>query len=521
MKYKIIQLWIVLLLLVLVSSCQHRYPVALVEADSLVYSNPKAALEKLDSISLHLDTTEMADVMYFRLLKMTAKDKMVESLSDLTAVCELVDYYEEKGNPCLLAKSYYLMGRVAFNLYDIVRALSCFHKVLDILDENEDLELRSLVYSQIGYIYGKQNNLSFAQKYYQKAYWVCSQAKDTIGMLYGLRDIAIVYDYNGDKTRAIKIFDKAKRLMEKVKEDNIKQEIKLQIADCYLNINEDSVKKYLFSSLTSELSANAAYIAFGHYYLLNMDDSAKYYLKEMFVRAKDVPTRHDACVRLTKLSFDNDDLKTAKVYYDLSLLYSDSLWLENQHDKEVKGKALYEYVCQKDQISKLEKSNSRKKFFIMLSFIIIVVITSLFLFYWQMTIVKKLQVQNKLKDWKLSASRFYHVNDFDKTKIIKEAKLEQYLSSGKHLPEELWEKLEEQVEIYYKGFKGRLYSCCSLSEQDFRVCLLVKIGIGTSKISILTSRAQSTISTNKQRIYKKITREKGTAEQFDKLLLSI
>lgn len=521
MKTKFIQLCLVLSLLVLASSCQHRYPVSLVEADSLLLSNPKTALEKLDSISMLLDTTEKADVMYYRLLKMTAKDKMGGILSDIATVSKLVDYYEENDNPCLLAKSYYLMGRVAFNLYDIARALACFHKVLDILDETENLKLRSLVYSQLGYVYSKQNNLVFAQKYYQKAFSVSSQAKDTIGMLYGLRDMAIAYDYDGDKVKAIRTFSQARNLMEKVNEDNIKQEINLQIADCYLNVNEDSVRKYLFLSLSPKLSSNAAYVAYGYYYLQNMDDSVKYYLKQMLIRGKDVQTRYDACERMTKLSFDNDDFKTANTYYGLSLLYLDSLWLENQHDKEVKGKALYEYVCQTDQISKLEKSNSRKELFIMLSCIVIVVIISLFLFYWQMTIVKKLQVQNKLKDWKFSASRFYHVNDVNKTEIIKEMELEQYLSSGKHLPEELWKQLEDQVEIYYKGFKTRLFSCCSLSEQEFRVCLLVKIGVGTSKIAILTSRAQSTISTAKQRIYKKITHEKGTAEQFDNLLESI
>lgn len=521
MKTKFIQLWLLLSLFVLISSCQHRCPTSLMEADSLLLSNPKAALAKLDTISMLLDTTEKADVMYYRLLEMTAKDKMGENLSDIATVRKLVDFYEENDNPCLLAKSYYLMGRIAFNLYDIARALACFHKVLDILDETENLKLRSLVYSQLGYVYSKQNNLLFAQNYYNKAFYVSRQTKDTIGMLYGLRDMAIAYDYNGDKTRAIRIFDKAKCLMEKVNEDNIKQEINLQIADCYLNVNEDSVKKYMFLSLSPKLSSNAAYVAFGYYYLQNMDDSAKYYLKQMLIRGKDVQTRYDACERLTKLSFDNDDFKTANTYYGLSLAYLDSLWLENQHDKEVKGKALYEYVCQTDQISKLEKSNSRKELLIMLSFIVIVVITSLFLFYWQMTIVKKLQVQNKLKDWKISTSRFYHVNDLNKREIIKEAELEQYLSSGKHLPEELWKKLEGQVEIYYKGFKERLYSCSSLSEQEFHVCLLVKIGIGTSKIAILTSRAQSTISTAKQRIYKKITHEKGTAEQFDNLLESI
>ena len=94
MKSKTCLFGVAVMLLFVVDSCQHRYPVSLVEADSLVYFNPKAALQKLDSISLHLDTTEKADVMYLRLLKMTVKDKLNCPLSNLTEVCQLVDYYK-------------------------------------------------------------------------------------------------------------------------------------------------------------------------------------------------------------------------------------------------------------------------------------------------------------------------------------------------------------------------------------------------------------------------------------------
>lgn len=413
------------------------------------------------------------------------------------------------------------MGRIAFNLYDIARALSCFHKVLNILDENENLELRSIVYAQIGYVYSKQNNLLLAQKYYQKAYHYSCQRKDTLGMLYGLRDMAMTYDYGGDKKKAIRTFVKATNLMGNVRVVKIKEDINLQIADCYLSVDEDSVYKYLHSSLTTSLSANAAYIAFSYYYLMNMDDSARYYLKQMLVHGQDIQTKYDACVRLTDLSLSCDDLQAAKVYFNMTLSYSDSLWLENQQEKEIKGKALYEYVYQTEQISKLEKSNKYKTVAILIALMIVVVVIALFVFYWQMTIVKKLQFQNKLKDWKLNASKLYHEKASYNNSIIDVIGLREYLLNGKHLPDELWKELEIEVDKYYKGFKGKLYSCCSLSEHEFHVCLLVKIGVGTSKISILTSRAPSTISTTKQRIYKKITHDNGTAEQFEKLLLSI
>ena len=92
------------------------------------------------------------------------------------------------------------------------------------------------------------------------------------------------------------------------------------------------------------------------------------------------------------------------------------------------------------------------------------------------------------------------------------------MEAGNHLSQEGWLSLEESVENHYPGFKEKLYSCSKLSEHEFRVCLLIKAKIPTSKIALLTSRASSTISTTKQRLYKKLTSEQGSAEDLDKLL---
>ena len=92
------------------SSCQHRYQASLVEADSLICSDPKAALLKLDSISLRLDTAEKTDMMYLLLLKMTVKDKLYMPFGTLDSVQNLVKFYE-KEDSYLLPRAYYLLGR--------------------------------------------------------------------------------------------------------------------------------------------------------------------------------------------------------------------------------------------------------------------------------------------------------------------------------------------------------------------------------------------------------------------------
>lgn len=97
MKEKFSIILFPVLFVLMLASCQHRYPSSLVEADSLMYTNPKAALEKLDSFAVRVDTTEEADVMYLRLLQAMVKDKLNHPFSSVAEVCEIVDFLKIAG----------------------------------------------------------------------------------------------------------------------------------------------------------------------------------------------------------------------------------------------------------------------------------------------------------------------------------------------------------------------------------------------------------------------------------------
>ena len=240
------------------SSCQHRYPASLVEADSLMYTDPKAALAKLDSLSAHIDTTKEADVMYLRLLQMTAEDKLNHLTPNVSEVCKIVDFYENDKDELLLAKSYYLMGRIARNMYEDAKALTYFHRVLEYLKNQDDIRLRSLVHSQIAYIYGKQNDLENALNHFYTAYKCDSLRNDTVAMLYSLRDMAMSYDYLGEKHLALMKYRLAQRLLSDRIDESIKDEVLLETADCYFDVDMDSVRKYLmpFLKLSNNLTSN-------------------------------------------------------------------------------------------------------------------------------------------------------------------------------------------------------------------------------------------------------------------------
>lgn len=178
-------------------------------------------------------------------------------------------------------------------------------------------------------------------------------------------------------------------------------------------------------------------------------------------------------------------------------------------------------MYQKERGNQLEIDNKNDLLLILLLGMILLILLSLVAFYWQMSIMKKIKLQNKLKDLKihsiLSPMDSAHLNE----QILIQVGINANLSQGKHLSDEQWQKLEGVFNSHYPHFKDHLYSCSKLSEQEYHVCMLVKLGLGSSKISVLTSKAISTISTTKQRLFKKITREDGSADQLAELLTTM
>lgn len=236
---------------------------------------------------------------------------------------------------------------------------------------------------------------------------------------------------------------------------------------------------------------------------------------------KRLDVRKHAYLQLTSLFLQQGKVERADSCFQEFVECSDSLELESESEKEAKGTALYDYMYQKERGNQLEIDNKNDLLLILLLGMILLILLSLVAFYWQMSIMKKIKLQNKLKDLKihsiLSPMDSAHLNE----QILPQVGINANLSQGKHLSDEQWQKLEGVFNSHYPHFKDHLYSCSKLSEQEYHVCMLVKLGLGSSKISVLTSKAISTISTTKQRLFKKITREDGSADQLAELLTTM
>ena len=277
-----------ILLVVLCASCgKHAYPSDLVDADSLCYSNPKLALEKLAKIGKKIDTTNTADWMYYRLVKLKAQDKAYIPHSDLTNLNQLIAYYESNGDKRLLPEIYYLAGSTYFELHDSPQALGYYHKVLDKITAKDDLWLWGITHAQIGCVMLYQGNYIHAIEHFKESYLVDSLRHDTEGMIYDLRDLGYSYSSAEKLDSALIYSHKALQLALRGKKPQMVTSARSSLADIYIEShyqNVDSAGKYILPMLGDIRPENRSGIycvAMKYYQLRNIPDSVNYYIEKI------------------------------------------------------------------------------------------------------------------------------------------------------------------------------------------------------------------------------------------------
>ena len=100
-------------------------------------------------------------------------------------------------------------------------------------------------------------------------------------------------------------------------------------------------------------------------------------------------------------------------------------------------------------------------------------------------------------------------------------RIKQYLSEGRSMAEGDWTELAETVDSVYTGFSEKLYSLYRMSEQDFRVSLLIKIRMQPKDIATLTAHSKESIASTRSRLYQKVFGKKGSTRDWDDFILSI
>lgn len=100
-------------------------------------------------------------------------------------------------------------------------------------------------------------------------------------------------------------------------------------------------------------------------------------------------------------------------------------------------------------------------------------------------------------------------------------KMKRLMVEGRSLSDVDWQQLMETVDGVYTGFTEKLYSLYKMSEQDYHVCLLIKVRVSPKDIATLTAHSKESVATTRSRLYQKIFGKKGSTHEWDEFVLSL
>lgn len=519
--------------LMYLGSIFHSYPKELVAIDSICDSNPDSAVVLLKKMQ-KASTTNDADRMYYDLLRIKLSNNLYKPQKDST-IFRIVDFFDDMGDKDKLRESYYYLGKYYVEHSDAPQALNCFHDALDLSDGKTPLSFRSKVYSQSGTLFLYQDMYEDALRMYQKSYSCDSILKDTLNMVHGLRDIAQTYKYLGDVDKGISLLQRAYTMCGMPEYKNIQPTISFVLATLYCEKGDMlSVHHYFPKNIAVPENLKPPYycLAARLYLNENRTDSALFCYNKV-MELDNVYSKQTVLSYVLDYYLAKNNVNAALPYFKLYMKTSDSLSVWESSEAISKMHSLYSYNLREKELNKLKIEHDAMKY----TFIIIVLsLLFLLLFFMYLSNRRKKKVadyeslcEHLEKMYTEACSRRQSGKD-DSSRgqnIEKQFLVQAYdiirlrLDSKERITDSDWNKIRDLIECVTPGFMSRVYNRYPMSEHDFKICMLIKIGFFNADIALIMCRQPSTISMSRQKMYKKMTGEDGTAKDFDKYIKSL
>ena len=558
----------------------HRYPQALLLADSLADEQPDSSLKILTAIESDISMASEADKMYYRLLCIKAADKNDALEPDTTTMLQLLNYFESH-EESLLPTAYYYAGRSYYEVKDMSQALEYFQNAIDAIGENnrKNIQLKTVCYSQMSYVFYFQNLYDESKKCCIEALACAESINDTLSLAYGYRDLAFICAEKDSFNTAIKFLEKAYQYSELVKDKSLCLVIESYLAHCYRKIGDyDKALQHLYPALeninlldSSAVFSNAAHIYEGKGDL----DSANYYFHKV-EEVGGVYAKEKAYKSLLLASINHKYFDKASGYYKCYMEYADSVKHITQTGEVARANSLYNFQKKEKENYQLKEANHRRLIIILLLLAILMAIVSALFLLWQNTRRRQAIMAERYKNLQLLKEKDYRRSSAfiieNQQKIQKlEEQLKTVNNDNKNLQKELerekerlissnqiaqlgkeekdraqravrdsdiyrklttkgdnilpsnedWKDLEFLLNYEYDNFCERLKSLCKLSEIKYRISLLIKLELEPALMAELLTTSRANVSTIRSRLYSEVFGKKGSAKDWDDFIKSL
>lgn len=564
------------LLLLAFVSCGRRNDglPALQRVALLANTHPDSAVALLDSLRDSIFLQPRSVRMYYDLLTVKARDKAYIRHTSDSLIRSVLRYYERQDDKKHLPETYYYAGRVYSDLGDAPQALNYFIRASETSD-GKDYDLLSRIYSQIGTLYLYQDVYDKALPVFRKCYQYNLLEGDSAGMVYAIRNMGRTYRTLDQVDSALHYYKEADSLAIKLGSNLLRMRVNGEFSAYYtqLGMYKEAYKclQWAFLQFNSDDRA-PAYSTVAHYYLnINQLDSALIYFTKL-LKMDDYLYLQSAYKGLGEIATKRGNYAEACSYWALYEMYRDSVQSITQTETVRKINALYNYQLREEENNRLQMQNRQQKNYIVWITASMVVVVALFFAYRQNRKRKEEGRINQLQKLKaLEEQKYRQSQEFIEENKKRIAELEKELQASKivqnqpqqellHARKQSLEKDNEQVEAYrrleaeavkaletsdifrkchevdgnlsaedwqtltaaidstYSQFTHRLKDLYPVSEVELQVCLLLKIGISSTRIAQLVLRSKQAVTSIRKRLYKKVLGQEGTPDEWDKFI---
>ena len=514
---------IAMLAALLTAACgRHRYPPALLRADSIVASRPDSAAAMLRRMAADTATWGEDARMYYKLLRIETDDRTYQTPSSDSAVRPLLAYYADGGDSRLRPRAYYAAGQVYAEMNDAPQAMNCYLEAIATADSTHDRLLMCKAYTQIGYLYSDMRLYNHALDAFKQSYHLRKGFADARRMTYVLRDMARAYADLGQQDSALIWYKKGLKIAQQAGISDMAASIHTQMAGLFVNQGKYAMAwKHLKPALeygdprekwaTFSIAAHI-YKATGH------PDSAMIYYR-LLSKTNTTKAKCYAFMKMAEYLAYKGKYKEAARYYNESNKLRDSTYDDNAAEAIAHIGALYNYSIREKENERLKAENTIAGYRLTGLSLLGLAIVSVMAYILTNTLKRNRKLSDEIKAYEaqreeqkakpthqmvVGSEIYKHINTLLKT--------------GKNMKDDDWAQLDRLINGHYPGFREKLFGYCNMSESEYHICLLLKTKLRLKDIAQLVNIALSSLSSTRSRLFFRTYGKKGSAGDWNNVI---
>ena len=560
-------------LLSVVSCGQQAADRDIATADSLSEAAPQRAMTLIDSLEGE-SAMNKSRHMKLLLLKAKVRNKLAMPMST-DSLKYIADYFDKHGDSNERMLAYYIIGCVYQRSQDAPMALQYFHEAATKADTTDSsCDFLTLHRTHVWSAEILKSQFAFSDAFHENslAFKYAMKAKDTLNAIITYEQKSNIYNALGLSDSAIFIREKLYGLYSKYGyEKEAVRSLGLLINYGVENKELSDVKHYI--NLYEHKSGNfnnkgdikkgveIYYVAKGRYLAeINELDSAEYYFRKCARTAKNYSDLKYCFDDLADIYRKRNRPDSVAKYADLARMMTDSAYAQMSTEHLQQMQAMYNYNRYRQTAEEAEKDALRTKY---ISIIIIMAIMAAAIggaLAVRTYIMRKRRARvdeikeykRKINELEMSRAELESINSGlnaevnrmieEKTKKIDILKTEYEKNFNNVKDKDLFECEPIVIQIRWKARKttkpmdkdeiSRLKELFkdyrplsnwenTLNNNEYLICLLVRLDFVPAEICILTDLSSSNISNIRKRLLEKMTGREGSPKDFDKYIKSL